>query len=138
MKDDSSQIVSDVFTRGEKLISDDLNALSSGATGKGLNLTGIEVISFLAAKMLVPIVAAFVKDVLYEKYKNLRTRGAAEEAKQQLLKSAGPFKLQIDRSTIIREMSESLCEEGVPASVAQKAAEDTLKYVEEALISRKR
>lgn len=91
MKDDSSQIVGDVFTRGEKLISDDLNALNSGATGKGLNLTGIEVIGFLAVKILVPIVSAFVKDVLYEQYKKLTTRGAAEEAKHQLLKVLAPI-----------------------------------------------
>jgi hypothetical protein len=127
------RIKEDFLSKTEDLVSGDLAKLTSGDAGKGLKLTGLEIVGFLAVKVLIPIVCAFVKDVLYQKYKDLNTKKAAAEAKEQLLLAAGPFSLHIDRYTLVREVSQSLTTEGVPAALAQQIVEQTLTRVEKEL-----
>jgi type III secretory pathway component EscU len=135
MTDTDSGINEDFFVRGEELVSRDLDVMTTTGNDRGLNLTGVEVLGFLALKVLVPVACAFVKDLLYNEYKNLKTRKAANEAKRHLLESVGPYDLKVDRSTLVRELQKSLCDEGVPASVAKEAVESALRYVQEALTS---
>ena len=116
----------------QELVSHDLSELDAGKS-KGLKLTGLEILGFLAAKVLVPVVCAFVKDVLYQKYKDFKTNKAVTEARQELLQSSGPFKLQVDRDSLVRDVSQSLIAEGVPAALAQKTVEDAVAHVEKEL-----
>ena len=130
MKPSDLRIDEDLFNKAAETVSEDLSELTASDSTRGLKLTGLEVLGFLAAKVFVPILCAYVKDVLYDKYKNLKTKKEAAEAKQQLLQSAGPFKLQIDPDILIRDLAQSLTAEGVPAELASKTVQHALSYVE--------
>ena len=133
MKQSDLRIDEDLFNKAAETVSKDLSELTASDSSRGLKLTGLEVLGFLAAKVCVPIFCAYVKDVLYDKYKTLKTKKEVAEAKQQLLQSAGPFKLQIDRDTLIRDMAQSLTAEGVPSELASKTVQHALSYVEKEL-----
>ena len=90
----------------------------------------MEVLGFLAAKIVVPIVCAFIKDAVYKKYKKLQTKAAAEKAKQALLGSKGPFKLAVDREVLVPDMVQSLVSEGVDPEVAKNTVNQVIAYAE--------
>ena len=124
-----------LFQKAVQTASEDLSELTPEKRKDGLRLTGLEVLVFIGGKIVVPILCSFVKDALYQKYKNLKTNNQVAEAKKELLASPGPFTLQVDRDTLIRDVSQSLSAEGVPAELAQRTVQHTLNYVESQLAS---
>ena len=61
-----------------------LAALAGPDAGKpdgGLKITGLEILAFVAGKIVVPIVIAFAKDVLLDQYKRIRNRKQLDQAR---------------------------------------------------------
>lgn len=91
-----------------------------------LGLTGIEVLVFMAAKIVVPIVCSFISSVLFNKYKNSETKRELAEAKAEIAKHEGPLTPQVDRAVVIDSIVAGLVREGVPQEVAASVVERTL------------
>jgi hypothetical protein len=91
-----------------------------------LGLTGIEVLVFLAAKIVVPIVCSFISSALFNKYKNAETKRELAKAKAEIAKHEGPLTPQVDRAAVIDSIVAGLLREGVPREVAAGVVERTL------------
>lgn len=91
-----------------------------------LGLTGLEVLAFMAAKVVVPIVCSFISSVLFNKYKGAETKRELAEAKAEIAKHEGPLTPQVDRAVVIDSLVAGLVREGVPHEVAAGVVERTL------------
>lgn len=91
-----------------------------------LGLTGIEVLIFLAAKIVVPIVCSFISSVLFNKYKNAETKRELATARAEIAKHEGPLTPQVERAAVIDSIVAGLLREGVPREVATGVVERTL------------
>ena len=127
---------------GKKTAQYDLVAAHEAATKKmlrdaleqkdrtgSLGLTGIEVLVFMAAKIVVPIVCSFISSVLFNKYKNAETKRELAEARAAITKHEGALTPQVDRAVVIDSIVAGLVREGVPKEVAASVVERTLDDV---------
>jgi hypothetical protein len=102
------------------------NALEEKDRTGALGLTGIEVLVFLAAKVVVPIVCSFISSVLFNKYKDADTKRELAKARAEIAKHEGPLTPQVDRAVVIDSIVAGLLREGVPREVAAGVVERTL------------
>jgi hypothetical protein len=94
-----------------------------GGSGEGqLELTGAEVLGFLALKVAVPVVASFISRELWERYNRMRTRAQARRAEEEL-KDAAVVEPAVAEADVVRAVADSLRDEGVPGEVAERVAE---------------
>jgi hypothetical protein len=107
---------------------DDLTGTDTTRTGDELRLTGLEVLGFLAAKVVVPIVCSFVSRELYERYKNLQTRAQEKEARAEL-SSKTLMSSQVDPDLIRSDLVAELVGEGVDESRARDTVDRALARV---------
>jgi hypothetical protein len=107
----------------EKVIRDLGEALGRDDRGDELQLTGAEVLGFLAVKVVVPVVASFVSRELWERYNRMRTRSKAKEAEAEL-KGMVPAVPAVDEPDVVSAIVDSLRDEGVPGDVAERVALD--------------
>jgi hypothetical protein len=102
------------------------NALEEKDRTGSLGLTGVEVLIFLAAKVVVPIVCSFISSVLFNKYKDAETKRELATARTEIAKHEGPLTPQVDRAVVIDSIVAGLLREGVPREVATGVVERTL------------
>lgn len=93
---------------------------------EGSNLTGIEVLVFLAGKVVVPIFCGFVSRVLYEKYADLSTKVELDEAKAALTEGASSPVETIPVERVRVDAVQRLTTEGVPQDVAEGIVDEVI------------
>lgn len=104
--------------------------LSTSETDGALKLTGLEILGFLACKIVLPIACSFVGRVLYDKYKSMCVASQAAEARETVEKAV-TTKDTVDEQTVIEELTSELTKEGVPEEVARQAVTDTYRRMEQ-------
>ena len=73
-----------------------------------LELSELDVAQFLATQLVVPILASFLSALLYDAYKDLKTKKQAQEAQETLSKQTAPPNLPVAKATVVKELSEKL------------------------------
>jgi hypothetical protein len=113
-----------------QLLLRDLNEQNQNS--ERLKLTGLEIIGFLGAKLVIPIVSGFISRILYDKYKDMQTNSQAEEARKELLINQGvENKDLVDEETMIRELSERLVAEGYSQEDAHRIVSESVKRIKQ-------
>jgi hypothetical protein len=98
----------------------DLGAVGEESSGGKLALAGPEVLLFIAGKIVIPVLCAFIKDVLYEKYKSIRTRAQLAEAKKQLAGAKPAEHIAVAESVVVTDLVTALEDDGIGRDVAEK------------------
>jgi hypothetical protein len=116
-----------------QLLLRDLNEQNQNS--ERLKLTGLEIIGFLGAKLVIPIVSGFISRILYDKYKDMQTNSQAEEARKELLINQGvENKDLVDEETMIRELSERLVAEGYSQEDAHRIVSESVKRIKQKFV----
>ena len=109
-----------------------LAALAGPDAGKpdgGLKFTGLEILAFVAGKIVVPIVIAFAKDVLLDQYKRIRNRKQLDQARDAVAKAElGPAPRR-DLQTVRDEAIAAAIEEGLSEERARALVERAIDSV---------
>ncbi|HKS26429.1 MAG TPA: hypothetical protein VJS44_01355 [Pyrinomonadaceae bacterium] len=100
----------------------------SGGRKRELKLTGLEILAFIGAKIVVPIITGFISRAIYEKYKDAHTASKLEEARREILASQ-PGQDPVDEQTIKEDISAILVREGIPQAQAEKVVAETLESI---------
>ena len=90
--------------------------------GSRAHLTGLEIMGFLALKVVLPIACGLVSRALYDLYKNMQTEKQAAEAKKELLAKDVPAD-PVDTATIQKDISDMLVREGLSESHASEVVQ---------------
>jgi len=102
--------------------------LTSGPEGEGtdLPLLGLAVVAaWIAAKVVVPMVCAFVSRLLYDKYKEISRPSQVAQAVADLESQADDTTIPVDEAEVITNAINSMIAEGVAAETAHAVAEST-------------
>jgi hypothetical protein len=100
-----------------KTIDDEIEQFASDVTGqfakhsrahRELEFSELDAAQFVAIQLVIPIVASFVSSLLYDKFKNLKTKKQAQSALETLCKTPVPSRRPIRKDTVLKEMSERL------------------------------
>ncbi|MCY1058934.1 hypothetical protein [Nannocystis sp. SCPEA4] len=97
----------------------------------GSNLTGIEVLAFLAGKIVVPIVCGFVSRWLYEKYANIGKRKELDEAKVALAVQSYGSSPAVPVEVVRAEALRRLANEGVPLDIAAATVDEVIQHCQQ-------
>src|SRR5262245_61426371 len=98
-----------------------LGKLHAGAGGgRGLKLPWTELLTYLAEKVVLPVASGFVSRALYDKFKSWRTKADAAQARAAIEGQPVTVPPQVDRETVIREVSAELAGEGISPSEAER------------------
>lgn len=107
-------------------------ALADDEPGKGLEVVDLAILAFLGSQVVLPIVCSFVEQALWERYRRIRTKKQAAEARAELA-DAEPGAPAVDRETVLGEIIDGLVEESVPPQEAARIAQQHYRRVQERL-----
>ena len=93
--------------------------------GSSAHLTGLELMGFLALKVVLPIACGLVSRSIYDLYKHMQTKKQAAEAEKELLAKNAPAD-PVDEATIQKDISEMLVREGLSESKATEVVQRAL------------
>jgi hypothetical protein len=96
-----------------------------------LELTGLEVLAFIGAKVAIPIVVSFVSRSLYDKYKDINSKKDLTDAKSALNGQSALNPPPVKRDEVTKVIVAKLLGEGFSEEHAQsaaKAAYDVIEY----------
>jgi hypothetical protein len=114
----SSELFQDLRSATERELSAGAGPDRQGTIG----LPGAEVVlSFLAAKILIPVVCAFIKDVAFEQYKKINSRAEAARARDALAGQTLQSEPVVPIENIIKEVKPHLVAEGLSEDTADRA-----------------
>jgi hypothetical protein len=127
--------ISDRFLDDQiKAVEDDLLLLyQDSGEDQSLQLTGAEVMAFVGAQVVIPILVGFIDKALFEKYGRIRTRKLAQEAREELLKTYQLGGDPVDQTQIENEVIESLVEEGIPLEHAKLIVSNAIGRISNAM-----
>jgi hypothetical protein len=94
----------------------------SGDDDVGLQITGVEVLAFLAAQAVIPIITNFVSAELHDRYGSVRNRKDAESARNALRDAVPSGRPARDPEEVRRHVVVVLVGEGLAPEVAEAAA----------------
>jgi hypothetical protein len=110
-------------------------ALAAPSRRGGPALSGRELMSFLADKVVIPLVCAFAVEPLYRAYKLIRSPKQAEQAKKdvegQELKQSPVISVEM----LIAEVVAELKLEGVNAELAERVVGATVERIKVMAVS---
>jgi hypothetical protein len=95
-------------------------AVPESSRAASAHLTGLEIMGFMALKVVLPIACGLVSRSLYELYKNLQTKKKAAEAKAAVLAKQDISADPVDVTTMQQDLSAMLVREGIPESRASE------------------
>jgi hypothetical protein len=113
----------------EKDCLDGLTGSRADRKQPALSVTGLEVLAFVAGKIVVPIVCAFAKDVLFEQYKRIRSKKELQQARAELAKQELQRAPTIDLEILRKEAIAAALEEGLSEDRARALVDQALKTV---------
>jgi len=103
--------------------------VSEGTSSDRLKLTGLEILALIAAKVVLPMVSGLISRVLYDEYKNIQTKRKANAAKAAILSQTETSSEVVDDETILRDVTQTLTDEGLPKEAATNIARASLQRV---------
>jgi hypothetical protein len=110
------------------------SVVRSSSSEDRLRLTGIEVLGFIAVKVVIPIACGFVSRLLYEKYKDIQTGSQAERARKELLTAdAGEV---MNEQAMKVELVEMLTKEGLGRDKAERLIDNSVTRMKGRLLNR--
>lgn len=109
--------------------------LPTDETENELKLTGLEILGFLAAKIVVSIACSFVGRVIYDKYKNMQVNAQADQARKEL-EGAVAEEEAVEENTVIHDLTTVLKHEGVAEQVARQTVTDTYRRMKQRCAAR--
>jgi hypothetical protein len=116
-----------------QLLLRDLNERNQNS--ERLKLTGLEIIGFLGAKLVIPIVSGFISRILYDKYKDMQTNSQAEEARKEILINQGVENKDIvDEGIMIQELSKRLVDEGYSQENAHRIVSESVGRIKQKFV----
>jgi hypothetical protein len=98
-----------------------------------LELTGVEILAFIAVKVAIPIACGLASRILYDKYKRIGSRSEAESASQELQRVALAPQDRVEVSTLITDAVAALQEEGLSEQQAMNIAAKLVPKIERTL-----
>jgi D-aminopeptidase len=101
----------------------------AGKPDAALKITGLEILAFVAGKIVVPIVIAFAKDVLLDEYKRIRNKKQLDQARDALAKAELAPKPRRDLKTVRDEAIAAAIEEGLSEERARLLIESVQAQV---------
>ncbi len=96
---------------------------------EGLQLTGLEILVFVASKIVVPIFCSIVSRALYEKYKDMQTNSMAAAARNEIAASAGARREPVDEKIVVAEIAAAAVKEGIPKARAVVLVSETYQRI---------
>jgi hypothetical protein len=120
------------------MTNDDLNAyeklaatqfVDPSASEEALEITGLEILMFVSAKVALPILTGFVGRALYDKWKNPVkpvTKEDLDGLRKELLNAAIASEPVVDEETILIDAARVLAAEGVADKRAREIAKAIL------------
>ncbi len=94
-----------------------------------LGLTGIEVLTFLAGKIVVPVLCACARDALYKAWKHIGTKADLEAAKKAVSGETVYSQMAVPVETVAADLVEELRAEGVSREKAERVVALTISEV---------
>lgn len=126
------------------LTTDDLRRLETAATadlrevlgmpreGEVLNLTGLEFLAFLGAKIALPIACGFVSRFLYEKYRDLK-KPSIEVARKELANADLDRRDPVLEEFLRRDQMGILVAEGISEEQATRIVDQAMRRLKDRL-----
>jgi D-aminopeptidase len=102
----------------------------AGKPDAALKITGLEILAFVAGKIVVPIVIAFAKDVLLDEYKRIRNKKQLDQARDALAKAELAPKPRRDLKTVRDEAIAAAIEEGLSEERARLLVDGAIESVQ--------
>lgn len=96
-----------------------------------LQLTGLELLGFLAVKVVIPIACSLVGRILYDKYKDLQTDSQAQKAREEIVSSQNlAYEGEpVGEQLVIQEVSAILVSEGISKEHAQRIVSESYNRI---------
>lgn len=116
-------LTTDELARQEQAAAQHLReVLGLSPAGAALNLTGLEFLAFLGAKVALPIACGFVSRLLYDKYTDLK-KSKVDAARKELAAMPLDRREPVEESRILADQTRVLVDEGIPEAEAKVVVE---------------
>jgi hypothetical protein len=129
----TESVLNEITASVEKELS---QAVPASSRPGSAHLTGLEIVGFMALKVVLPIACGLVSRSLYDLYKNMQTKKTAAKAKTELLvkhEVTDP----VDDATMQQDLSAMLVREGIPESSASEIVRQAITQLKTKLANPK-